>query len=157
MQFDKTMSIPDELMPEWFTLLTDRVKDEIARLTDAKTTHPMEAKKTLAADIVGFYYGGEAAGTARSEWERRFSGKQDPTEIPVAELTANSLSDGRMPVTKLLVALKLAASGNEARRLVQQGGVTIGPDRDKITDPNALIVVTDGLIVRVGNRRIVRV
>src|SRR5437879_10995644 len=51
-QFDKTMSIPDDLMPEWFTLLTDRSPDEIRRLTDPQTTHPMEAKKTLAADIV---------------------------------------------------------------------------------------------------------
>jgi tyrosyl-tRNA synthetase len=155
-QFDKSMSIPDDLMPEWFTLLTDRSQDEIRRFTNPPM-HPMEAKKTLAADIVTFYYGAEAAGAVRTEWERRFSGKQDPTEIPLAELPANSLSDGRMPGAKLLVALKLAASGNEARRLVQQGAVTIGPDREKITDPNALIVVTDGLIVRVGNRRIVRV
>jgi tyrosyl-tRNA synthetase len=156
-QFDKTMSIPDDLMPEWFTLLTDREGDDIGRLTDGKTTHPMEAKKTLAADIVTFYYGAEAAAIARAEWERRFSGKQDPTEIPEAQIPASSLTDGRMSITKLLVALKLAASGNEARRLVQQGAVTIGPDREKITDPNASITVTDGLIVRVGNRRIVRV
>jgi tyrosyl-tRNA synthetase len=157
MQFDKTMSIPDELMPEWSTLLTDRGKEEITRLTDAKMTHPMEAKKTLAADIVTFYYGADAAAAARTEWERRFSGKQDPTEIPEVKLTASSLTDGRLPITKLLVAFKLAPSGNEARRLVQQGAVTIGPDREKITDPNALVAVTDGLIVRVGSRRIVRV
>jgi tyrosyl-tRNA synthetase len=156
-QFDKTMSIPDDLMPEWFTLLTDRTNDDVGRLIDSKTTHPMEAKKTLAAEIVTFYYGAEAAAAARTEWERRFSGKQDPTEIPEATIPASSLSDGRIPVTKLLVALKLAASGNEARRLVQQGAVKIGPDREKITDPNALITVTDGLIVRVGNRRIFRV
>jgi tyrosyl-tRNA synthetase len=156
-QFDKTMSIPDDLMPEWFTLLTDRTKDDVASLTDTLRTHPMEAKKTLAADVVTFYYGAEAAAAARTEWERRFSMKQDPTEIPEASLPATSLSDGRMPVGKLLVALKLAASGNEARRLVQQGGVTIGPDREKITDPNALIAVSDGLIVRAGKLKIVRV
>ena len=49
MQFDKTMSIPDELMREWFELLTDRSTDEIARLTNAQSIHPMEGKKTLAA------------------------------------------------------------------------------------------------------------
>jgi tyrosyl-tRNA synthetase len=117
----------------------------------------MEAKKTLAADIVTFYYGADAAAAARTEWERRFSGKQDPIEIPEAQIPASSLSDGRILITKLLTAAKLAASGNEARRLVQQGAVTIGPDREKITDPNALIAVADGLIVRVGNRRIVRI
>jgi tyrosyl-tRNA synthetase len=62
-----------------------------------------------------------------------------------------------MPAAKLLVQLKLAKSGNEARRLIEQGGVSIGPDRTKITEPNALIAVTTGLVVRVGSRRIVRV
>src|SRR5262249_37917956 len=152
-QFDKTMSIPDELMPEWFTLLTDRSKEDITRLTDAQATHPMEAKKTLAADIVTFYYGTDAAAAARTEWERRFSGKQDPSEIPESQVAASSLVDGKMAITKLLVACKLASSGNEARRLVQQGGVTIGPDREKVNDPNALVAVHDGLIVRVGSRR----
>jgi tyrosyl-tRNA synthetase len=117
----------------------------------------MEGKKTLAGDIVSFYHGADAAATARAEWERQHSGRQDPTEIPEAQLPANNLNDGKMPVTKLLFALKLAASGNEARRLVQQGAVTIGPDREKITDPNALIAVSDGLVVRVGNRRIARI
>jgi tyrosyl-tRNA synthetase len=154
-QFDKTMSIPDDLMPEWFTLLTDRSPDDITRLTSAPS-HPMEAKKTLAADIVTFYYGADAAAAARIEWERRFSGKQDPTEIPEAPLAASNLTDGRMRMDKLLVALKLAGSGNEARRLIQQGGVTVGPDREKLSDPNAMIAVSDGLIVRVGSRRIVQ-
>jgi tyrosyl-tRNA synthetase len=156
-QFDKTMSIPDDLMPEWFELLTDRAKEEIRRLTDPKTTHPMEAKKLLAADIVTFYYGSTAAAAARTEWERRFSAKQDPTEIPEAEVRTADLADGNLRIDKLLVATKLAASGNEARRLIQQGGVTIGPDRQKINDPNTMIAVTDGLVVRVGSRRIARV
>src|SRR5262249_35953028 len=69
-QFAKTMSIPDHLMREWFELLTDRPADEIARLTDAQATHPMEAKKTLAGDIVRFYHGEQAAAEARAEWER---------------------------------------------------------------------------------------
>src|SRR5204863_8439085 len=54
-QFAKTLSIPDELMKEWFELLTDRSADEIATFVDAAKTHPMMAKKTLARDIVAFY------------------------------------------------------------------------------------------------------
>ncbi len=72
-------------------------------------------------------------------------------------LPPGSLAEGKMPVAKLLVALKLAASNNEARRLIQGGGVTIGPDREKITDGNASIAITSGTIVRVGNRKVVRV
>ncbi|HZT83035.1 MAG TPA: tyrosine--tRNA ligase, partial [Gemmataceae bacterium] len=101
-QFDKTMSIPDLLMAEWFELLTDRPREEVARLTDPEVTHPMEAKKQLAADIVTFYYGPEAAAAARAEWERRFSGKQDPKEIPEMSVPAADLVDGRMPAAKLL-------------------------------------------------------
>jgi tyrosyl-tRNA synthetase len=59
---------------------------------------------------------------------------------------------------RLLVLLGLAKSNNEARRLIQGGGVTVGPDREKITDPSASLPVTSGLIVRVGgSRRVVRV
>jgi tyrosyl-tRNA synthetase len=156
-QFAKIMSIPDELMREWFELLTDRPAAEIARLIDSARTHPMEAKKTLAGDIVGFYHGAQAAAEAQAEWEKRFSCRQDPSEIEEVPLPAASLTDGAMSAWKLLTALKLAKSGNEARRLIQQGGVTIGPDRARVTDPNAIVPVTDGLIVRVGHKRVVRV
>jgi tyrosyl-tRNA synthetase len=153
-QFAKTMSIPDTLLEDWFTLLTDRSPDEIKKLTD---TQPMEAKKRLAADIVAFYHGEGAGRAAREEWEKRFSRKEDPTDIAEISVPASSLVDNKMVITKLLRALGLAKSGNEAQRLVEGGGVTIGPAREKIADPKHLVTVTDGLIVRVGSRNIVRV
>ncbi len=156
-QFAKTMSIPDALMREWLTLLTDRPADEIARLADAQATHPREAKMTLAGDIVRFYHGEAAGVEAASEWIKRNTNKQDPTEIPEVSLSAAELSDGKMPVSKLLVALQLVPSNKEARRLIQGGGVTIGPEREKVTDVNAVATVCSGLIVRVGNRKVVRV
>ena len=155
-QFAKTMSIPDDLMREWFTLLTDRSEDEITRLIDPALTHPMEAKKTLGRDIVTFYHGADAAALARAEWEKQFSQRQDPTEINEVQVAASNLTDGKVAVTKLLVLLNLAKSNNEARRHVQGGGVTIGPDREKAADPNLAVAVADGLIVRFG-RKIVRV
>jgi len=151
-QFAKTMSIPDELMPDWFTLLTDHTKDEIRQLIE----RPMEAKKTLGRDIVGAYYGTDAAVQAQSEWEKQFSGRQDPTQIDEVQIAASNLADGKIAVSKLLVLLNLAKSNNEARRHIQSGGVTIGPDREKATDPNQVVAVADGLVVRFG-RRIVRV
>ena len=156
-QFAKTMSIPDDLMHEWFTLLTDRTAEEIVRLTDAAATHPRAAKMTLASDIVRFYHGEAATKEAAAEWVQRNTNKQDPSEIPEVALSSAALTDGKMPISKLLVALKLATSNNEARRLIQGGGVTIGPEREKITDVNATVAVVSGLIVRVGNRKVVRV
>jgi tyrosyl-tRNA synthetase len=160
-QFAKIMSIPDDIMAEWFTLLTDRDPADIRRLTNAdpaaEPIHPMTAKKTLAGDVVGFYHGGPAAEEARGEWEKRFSLGQDPTDIPELAIPAGSLTDGGLPVSKLLVALGFAKSGNEARQKVIEGAVTIGPDRDKIVDPKAVVAVTNGLIVRLGSKKVIRV
>jgi tyrosyl-tRNA synthetase len=155
-QFQKTMQIPDALMRQWFELLTDRPGEEVARLTDPNATHPMEAKKTLGRDIVTFYHGESAAAAARAEWEKRFSERQDPTEIPEKAIEASELKEGRIGVLRLLVLLGLASSNNEARRLIQGGGITVGPDRTKLTDPNAAIEVTTGLIVRKGGSKHVR-
>lgn len=156
-QFAKTMSIPDNLMGEWFTLLTSRSAEEIARLTDAQSTHPRQAKEILGRDIATFYYGEAAALAAAEEWRKRFSQRQDPTDIPEESVQAASLTDGKMSLAKLLVALKLATSNKEARRLIEGGGVTIGPEREKVIDVNALVTIASGLIVRVGNRKVVRV
>ena len=155
--FAKVMSIPDTLMREWFELLTDRSADEIARLVDSEKTHPKEAKERLGKDIVAFYYGEQAAGESVLEWERRFSQKQDPTEIEERVVSAAELTDGKVGICKLLVLVQLAKSNNEARRAVEGGGVTVGPNKEKITDPKAVVAVPDGLIVRVGKRSVIRV
>jgi tyrosyl-tRNA synthetase len=153
-QFAKVMSIPDELMREWFELLTNRPKEEFGSLIADK---PMEAKKTLGQDIVKFYHGPRAASQAQAEWERRFSERQDPSEIPEVTMPGAELNEGKIWICKLLVLAGLAKGNNEARRLIEGGGVTIGPNKEKITDPKAEIAVPDGLIVRVGKKNIVRV
>ncbi len=153
----KVMSIRDDLMREWFELLTDRPAADVARLCDPAQTHPRQAKETLGKDIARFYHGDQAAEEAAAEWTRRFSQGNDPTDIPEVVIPAGELTDGKMAVVKLLARAHLAPSNNEARRLVNQGGVTIGPDRQKLTDPTALVEIRDGLIVRVGNRKIVRI
>jgi tyrosyl-tRNA synthetase len=157
-QFAKVMSVPDDLMKEWFELLTDRPAEEIAGMIDPGKTHPRQAKETLGKDIVTFYHGDQAAAEAAVEWQRRFSERQDPTDIPAVDVPAAELTDGKLWVCKLLVLVGFAKSNNEARRLLgPNSGVTIGPEREKIADPTANIQLTDGLIVRVGNRRVVRV
>ena len=157
-QFSGTMSIPDTIIGEWLTLLTDRPATEIAAIIDPTKTHPMEAKKTLAADIVRFYHGAEAAIKAREQWEQQFSEKQDPDEIPEKKIDPSILVDGKVGLARLLVASGLASSGGEAKRLFgPNSGVSYGPDRTKATDPNEQVDITGGLIVRVGSRKIVRV
>jgi len=152
--FAKIMSIPDELLRDWFDLLTERPHGQIAALIAG---HPMQAKETLGKDIVSFYHGSAAADQAAAEWRRRFSERQDPTEPPEVEVPVSELADGKIWICRLLVLTGLAKSNNEARRAVQSGSVRIGADREKITDPTANTPVSDGLILRVGNRHVVRV
>ncbi len=148
-QFGKAMSIPDGLMREWFTLLTDRPESEIGRLLAG---HPMEAKKTLAADVVTTYHGPEAAAAARADWEKQFSSRQDPDQIDEVKVPAGGPTD----VLALLVAAGLCKSKSEARKKVEEGAFNYGPDRIKVTDWKATVPVADGLVMRLG-RKIVRI
>jgi tyrosyl-tRNA synthetase len=154
--FDKTMSGPDDLLREWFELLTDRPPTEISQLLE-RGRNPRDAKRILGLDIVTFYHGEAAARAADEEWTRRFSSGQDPTEIPEISIPRSALkTNGTMWICDILVTTRLAASKKEAQRHVAAGAVTVGPERQKISDPTADITVKDGLIVRVGNRRVVR-
>jgi tyrosyl-tRNA synthetase len=143
-QFNKTMSIPDTLLKEWFELLTDVPAADIP-------ADPFESKKRLGSAIVAGYHGAETGAAARVEWERKSRG-EDPTDIPEV-----AVASGPMGIVQLVRALNLAPSGNEARRLVESGAVNVGPDREKITDPKATVEVTAGLIVRCGPKKIVKV
>ena len=152
-QFAKTMSVPDDLMREWFELLTDRSESDIATLL----LQPMAAKKQLGKDIAAYYHGAPAAIEAEAEWTKRFSEREDPTDIQEVALPATEINEGKIRAVELLVLLGLVKTKNEARRAIDGGGVTIGAEREKITDPNAQIAVYDGMIVRFGKRRVVKV
>jgi tyrosyl-tRNA synthetase len=148
-QFGKTMSIPDHLLREWFELLTDRPADDVARLLAG---HPMEAKKTLAADIVTTYHGQDAAVQARNDWEAQFSIGRDPENIDEVTIPIAELQGGTLPANKLLVAAGLCKSGNEARQKILEGAFNYGPERTKPVDFRSPIQVTDGLVIRLGRK-----
>ncbi|MCI0638625.1 MAG: tyrosine--tRNA ligase [Gemmataceae bacterium] len=149
---DKVMSIPDELLRDWFELLTDRPADQVAVLCDPTQGNPRDSKLELGRDITASYYGQQAGDAAKAEWTKKNSLRQDPSDIEDFKLSAADLSDGQVCVCKLLVLLGWAKSNNEARRAVEGGGVNFGPDRTKCADPKANIAVTDGLIIRFGRK-----
>jgi tyrosyl-tRNA synthetase len=157
-QFGKVMSIPDDLMKEWFELLTDLPVDEVAKLTDTAQTPPMDAKKTLGRGIVHFYYGSEAAENAQADWISQFSKKEDPKEIPEVTLTPDAfidLASKKSTFPKLLTDAKLTKSNGDAKQKITEGAVNFGPDRTKVTDIRTEIEVIDGMILRMG-KKIVR-
>jgi tyrosyl-tRNA synthetase len=156
-QFGKTMRIADELMSEWFTLLTDRSQEEIGRIMAG---HPNEAKKLLASDIVTFYHGAEAAAATLADWNKQFSGggKGDPDNIDEVTISTAKLDAGAMLAVDLMVETKLVPSKSEARRKIEDKNAPFnyGPDRSKVTDVKATVPITDGLVLRLG-RKIVKV
>jgi tyrosyl-tRNA synthetase len=154
-QFGKVMSLPDEPMRQYFTLLTDLPTPEVDRLL-GPGVNPRDAKEVLGKAIVAQYWGEAAAEAAAAEFRRRSQG-QDPDEIPEVVLAASQMDEGRMALPRLIVALGLETTTSNARRVIEQGGVNTGPDRTPATDPKAAVAVTDGLIVRVGKRKIARV
>jgi tyrosyl-tRNA synthetase len=155
-QFGKLMSIPDEPMRQYFTLLTEIPEDEINRLL-GPGVNPRDAKEVLGKDVVRQYWGAEAAEAAAEAFRRRAKG-EDPEEIPGAPLSRAKLDErGRIAPASLVKELGLEPSASAARRLVEQGGLNIGPDRTVVRDIQTPIEAADGLIVRAGKRRIVRV
>lgn len=147
--FGKIMSISDEMMENYYTLLTDLPPAQIATLIDPNQTHPKEAKVLLGKTIVTQFYSPELAEVAASEFEKVFAQGQLPDEMPEIALAAEPIS-----LKQLLTACKLVDSGGEAKRMVAQSGVSI--DGQKATDPNALVTPADGMIVQVGKRRFAR-
>lgn len=155
-QFGKVMSVPDEPMAQYFTLLTDIPEARIKELL-AEGTNPRDAKEALGKAIVAQYHGAEAADRAAEAFRRRSAG-EDPLEIPVAYLAADKLdAEGRISAPNLIKELGFASSTSNARRDIEGGGVNVGPRREPVTDVKALIYVSDGLVVRVGKRKIAEI
>ncbi len=155
-QFGKVMSIPDEPMRQYFTLLTDLPMPEIDALL-GPGVNPRDAKEALGKAIVSQYHGAVAAGQSAVEFRRRAAG-EDPDEIPDIALSADKLdAEGRVPAPILIKELGLDSSTSNARRVIEQGGFNVGAERETILDPKALIYVSDGLILRVGKRKIARI
>ena len=153
--FGKTMRIPDELMPNWFELLTTVPMSEVRTLCDPAETHPREAKVGLARQIVTRFHDAAAADHEAEMFDRVFRDGGLRDDIPDVALSGSEIGDDGMMPGKLLKLLELAPSASEGGRLVKQGGVSI--DDRKLSDPQGKITPADGMLVRVGKRRVARV
>ena len=148
--FGKVMSISDDLMENYFTLLTGLPAERITELVDPGKTHPKEAKVLLGKTIVGQFYDKAAADAAAAEFDKVFAQKQLPDDMSEFVLSPEPVS-----VKKLLLTCKLVETGGEAKRMCAQTAVTI--DGNKITDPNVQINPTDGMNIQVGKRKFARI
>ena len=150
--YGKTLSIPDKLIYQYFELVTDVPKDKLTVIKsslDNVKTNPRDSKRQLARTLVRMYHSQAAADEAEKEFDKIFIQKSVPDNIE--EFKRNK----SMSITTLLMDAKLVASKSEARRLIDQGGVSI--DEERVTDPNLLLPEKDEFILKVGKRRFLKV
>lgn len=147
--FGRIMSISDDMMENYFTLLTDIPLARINSLVDPGQTHPKEAKVSLAKAIIRQFHDEAAAEAAAAHFDKVFKQREIPDEMPEFEFSQTPVS-----VKESLLSCKLVQTGGEAKRMVQQGGVRINGDR--VDDVNAQVSPVDGMILQVGKRKFAR-
>jgi len=150
--YGKTLSIPDALIYQYFVLATGIPLAELPAIKAAIPGHPRDTKRRLAREIVALYHSAEDARAAQEEFDRVFIERQLPDDIP--EYTIQNGNDDPELMT-LLVDTKLASSRSEARRLIEQGGVSV--DGQTVADRNAHIPLLKPVVIKVGKLRFVKV
>jgi len=149
--YGKTMSIPDDLILQYFELVTDvsdEEMDEIKRALTGQTVNPMTLKKRLAREIITQLYSQKEAKEAEENFTRVFQKREIPQEIeeyrfPLAELK----------LVDILIKTGLASSRSEASRLLKQNAVSL--DGERVTEN--LANIKSGSTIKVGRRRFARV
>ena len=150
--FGKIMSLKDELIFEYFRLLTDVPEKEVINMEEAVKEgklNPRDAKEKLALEIVTFFWGEDKALQAKKEFIKVFREKEIPEDIPNFFSPKTSY-----PILDLLIYLHLANSKSEAKRLIKQGGVKI--DKVVVKDPKIVVEVKEGMVIQVGKRKFAR-
>lgn len=159
--YGKTMSIPDDLLAEWYELASGLVGDDLAAALDDVESDPYEAKRNLAWLITETYHGTEGAKVGREHFDTVFRKKEDPDEMPEVAVWLGHdkvrYDDGRVWVPGLLVVAGLASSNSEATRLIEQGAVAV--DGETVEDRNATVSAEPGRerVLRRGKRKFARV
>ena len=125
-------NVDDADVMKCIRMLTFIPMDEIRAMDKWDDSRINEKKEILAFELTALVHGKDEADKARATSRSLFSGVGDDENMPTTQLTADKLTDGGIGILDLMVACALAASKGEARRLVQQGGVTL--DGEKVTD-----------------------
>jgi tyrosyl-tRNA synthetase len=158
-QFGKLMSLPDELMPQYFELATawDLARAEAVRVSlERGDLAPVDAKRLLARTVVDLYHGEGAGEAAEAEFDRVFRAHEVPTDMEdlVIPADADELRDGRIRVARLLhLAFPGAVPSNkEGQRKIVQGAVRL--DGELVTDADLAVTPAevDGQTLQMGKR-----
>ena len=154
--YGKLMSIPDHLIGDYFEYLTDVPDKDIAAvraIVEKRTGNPMEAKKRLAHELVVQFHDATAADEAQKFFESTFSKGELPDDVPEKSVSFDAITDdGTVRIPKLLIELGMTESVSDGNRLFKQGAVEVDGEVAK----ELRIGLRDGMIIRVGKHRFVR-
>lgn len=148
--FGKLMSVSDQLMDRYYQLLLGETRDP--------SGHPMEAKKALAEKLTSRYHGEEAGAAARADWDTRFS-KKDLSAAELPELAIADIPAGATVLALTAHAFKAAfalekSNGELRKQFITTGSVQL--NGEKLTDPNALVAVAPGDVLKLSKKHAVR-
>jgi tyrosyl-tRNA synthetase len=150
--YGKTMSISDDLMPEYYRLATALSGGEVDLLLEqlkSGNIHPRDAKMRLAREIVALYHGEAAALAAEEGFKQVFQKGEMPAEMATFNFSAP------ISLVDLMLKAELASSKSEARRLIEQNGVKI--NSETVSDITCHINQADQYVVQVGKRKFARI
>jgi tyrosyl-tRNA synthetase len=151
--FGKVMSLPDELIVKYFELTTDAFPHKIDEYRDILlkgSVNPRDIKLDLAQTIVRMYHGSEAARNAAQNFEKVFTRKETPKEMPEYECPAREVN-----IVDLLCQSGLMASRGEAKRKVREGAIDI--DGKPIRDIEHRVRLAKPVVIKAGKHRFLKV
>ncbi|MGB4308940.1 MAG: tyrosine--tRNA ligase, partial [Candidatus Cloacimonadaceae bacterium] len=150
-KYGKVMSIPDSLIINYYNYAAFALEDEIKEVEAElkRGINPMIIKKRLAHRIVSYYHSDAEADEAAEAFDRQFSQREVPEDMPEF-----ALASGEYRLTNILVDSGLCNSQGEAKRLIQGGGVSV--DGDRIEAWDHVLNFEDEAIIRAGKRRYLR-
>jgi tyrosyl-tRNA synthetase len=151
--FGKVMSIPDELIPEYYYLILDaseaKVKD-IEGSIQSGAVNPRDLKLELAKGIVEIFHGKEEAKKAYENFIQVFSKKELPEEVEELDIS-KFVDNGTVDIVNMLVELGVLPSKSEVKRLIEQGGLKL--NEEKIKSFKEKVQVKSGDVLRVGKKQ----
>ena len=142
--YGKLMSIPDEQIDSYLELATDIPQVE---LDSAKKLAPLDKKRLLALTVVKMYHGEEKAQQVQKEFKNVFSKGGIPEGAPVWKIAGQ-----KVDLISLLAEKGITSSKSEARRLLEQGGVSL--NEKKLTEPEAIL---ESGILKIGKKTFISI
>jgi len=150
--FGKIMSIPDQLIIEYFELLTDIPRSEIEeyKIKMEEGENPMKYKLRLAKEIVARYHSKEAADKEEEDFIKIFSKKEIPEEVETFFVDSDEIN-----LIDFLKEKNIVSSKSEGRRIFEQGGIYVNNER--FSDSSLKVKIDKEVIIKVGKRKFIKV